>query len=188
MKAYEPAGSRDRNRDDKSSSSRPARRTAKGPIGFAQVFSMVRDPKHGRRKSVVEEMIAVPTALMLDAQAVAAPQQPQAQASQVAESHAPVRMSPQMALEATVSAARLAEIEESMKELQIELEPAHLGPLVVTVKLKEGKLVTRLTAKRKEAAEVLAAGEKDLEKRLKSVSSRVIDLAVIHDEELELHQ
>jgi flagellar hook-length control protein FliK len=183
MRANTTPDSRDRNAGDSPGTKRTPRRTTNGPIGFGQVFAFVRGEK---RKSAAEELASVPTALLLDLQQLNGQLPQHLVLEEAQQQQLPARLTPQQALAATVRAARELADEEGMREIEIELEPAHLGPLVVQVKRTGKRLETTLTARNAEAVSVLQGGMNELAKRLASVSSAAVSVAVEHDEDLEL--
>ncbi|MCW2956920.1 MAG: hypothetical protein JWO69_1789, partial [Thermoleophilia bacterium] len=97
------------------------------------------------------------------------------------------RMSPSVLLEKVVDEATRHAIDEASKELHVELEPAHLGPLVVRVRRGEdGRLEILFRARQGDAARVLDAGLGLLEERLSRSGESGTRLEVQHDVELTL--
>lgn len=106
------------------------------------------------------------------------------------EAHHPVslgRMTPSALLSKVVDEATRHAIAEASKELHVELEPAHLGPLVVRLRReRDGRLDVRFLAREGEAARVLEAGSELLRERLAQAGFANAAVAVEHDAELTL--
>jgi flagellar hook-length control protein FliK len=95
-------------------------------------------------------------------------------------------MTPQQAMTKIVDEARKIEIANASRELHIELEPAHLGPLVVKIKVERGIIRTELRAKYGDAVTALESGSSDLQNRLAELGYAKAEVSVAHDEGLEL--
>lgn len=97
------------------------------------------------------------------------------------------RMTPAALLTKVVDEATKLAIEQASKELHVELEPAHLGPLVVSLKREQdGRLDVRFRARRADAARVLDAGSDLLRERLADAGFTGARIAVDLDEDLTL--
>jgi flagellar hook-length control protein FliK len=97
------------------------------------------------------------------------------------------RMSPSVLLEKVVDEATRHAIDEASKELHVELEPAHLGPLVVRLRRGEdGRLEILFRARQGDAARVLDAGLGLLHERLTDAGFPGSDVRVEHDADLTL--
>lgn len=211
MKAHEPQGADARRSDDRRRSSRAPRRTPQGPIGFAQVFQLVRrDQRPGGqlgRASDAVESAAVPNALLLDHAAVQqAAGTPAPALATALGSSAPVdaacartsgpdagaqathlgALSPGEAMDAVAEEARQLDMSSDARELHIELEPAHLGPIVVRLLVERGRIRTELVAREERAARLLASGSDALRERLVALGYTDAQVDVQHEEDLVL--
>lgn len=186
---------------------RVPRRTASGPIGFGQVFGMVRrELGKGRGKGqhgasgegagdASQQQIAraqqrpgdianvagatganASSALALDAQVVnsvstgsepATSSTATAGASDTTLSRSELAMTPQQAAHTVVDEARrMRLVADARRELHLELEPAHLGPIVVRIMVDRGTIRTEIRARKQRAANILASGSEALRERL----------------------
>lgn len=97
------------------------------------------------------------------------------------------RMTPASLLDKVVSESTKLAIEAASKELHVELEPAHLGPLVVSLKRDpDGRLDVRFRARQADAARILDAGSDMLRQQLADAGFTGARVAVDHDDDLEL--
>ena len=97
------------------------------------------------------------------------------------------RMTPSALLETVLDESRQLEIEEAMKELHVELEPADLGPVVVRLrKGPDGTLDIGFTARQGDAARMLEQGSELLRARLAEAGFAAVRIDVAHDDELRL--
>jgi hypothetical protein len=204
-RADEPHGAK--HRKHREHDGKPKRTAETGPLGFDNVMNDVAGGKGtqgplGHRKDgeapdlsalVMLGMGAVPTTeqivraaadgtapatLGLDASNTAATQQ-----STVPSELG--RMTPGALLTRVVDEATKLEIEHASKTLHVELEPAHLGPLVVSLKREpNGALDIRFRAKRGDAARVLDSGTDMLRERLAAAGFTTANIAVDQDESL----
>lgn len=95
------------------------------------------------------------------------------------------QMTPQQALRRVVDETLSLELEQASKEVHIELEPAHLGPLVVEIKRDaHGQLTVRLRARQAEAARILDAGSDLLRDSLAEAGFARAVVGVEHDDDV----
>jgi flagellar hook-length control protein FliK len=95
-------------------------------------------------------------------------------------------LTPQQAMHAILDEARKLEIEQANRELHIELEPAHLGPLVVRLMVDRGRIRTELSAREETAAAALSTGIEGLRERLEGLGYASAEVEVQHDADLVL--
>ena len=98
-----------------------------------------------------------------------------------------VRMTPAALVSTVVDEATKHAIDEASRELHVELEPAHLGPLVVRLmRGPDGRLDVRFRARQADAARVLDGGLELLRERLADAGFAGVTLHVEHDGQLVL--
>ena len=103
--------------------------------------------------------------------------------------HAPtpvVRMTPAALLDRVLDEATKEELARASKEIKVELEPVHLGPLVVSLRRSTpGRIDVQFRAQRADAARTLDAGSDLLRSRLAEAGfpESVVSIAV--DETLD---
>ena len=95
-------------------------------------------------------------------------------------------MTPQQALRTVLDEASKLDLERASKELHIELEPAHLGPIIVRISVERGRIRTELSAREENAATALRSGRTELRDRLAALGFASAEVTVEHDAELEL--
>ena len=79
------------------------------------------------------------------------------------------------------------EIEQASKDLHVELDPVHLGPMIVKLRREpDGRLDIRFTAREGDAARVLEAGTDMLRGRLAEAGFGNVTIDVDQDSELTL--
>ena len=107
-----------------------------------------------------------------------------------AQAHVPSplgRMTPSALLETVLDESRRLEIDEAMKELHVELEPADLGPVVVRLrKGPDGSLDIAFRARQGDAARMLEQGSELLRSRLGEAGFAAVRIDVAHDDSLRL--
>lgn len=97
------------------------------------------------------------------------------------------RMSPAALISAVVDEATKHAIDEASRELHVELEPAHLGPLVVRLRReRDGRLDVQFVARDADATRVLDAGLDLLRERLAEAGYAGATVAVERDAALVL--
>ena len=97
------------------------------------------------------------------------------------------RMTPSALLETVLDESRRLEIDEAMKELHVELEPADLGPVVVRLrKGPDGSLDIAFRARQGDAARMLEQGSELLRTRLGEAGFAAVRIDVAHDDSLRL--
>ncbi|MCW2923294.1 MAG: Flagellar hook-length control protein FliK [Thermoleophilia bacterium] len=97
------------------------------------------------------------------------------------------RMTPSALLETVLDESTRLAIDEASKELHVELEPAHLGPLTVRLKREpDGRLDIRFRARQGDAARVLEQGTELLRERLAAAGYANVTVDVTQDSSLQL--
>jgi hypothetical protein len=97
------------------------------------------------------------------------------------------RMTPSALLETVLDESTRLEIEQASKELHVELEPAHLGPIVVRLlRQPDGKLDIRFRAQQGDAARVLESGSELLRDRLAEAGFASVTIDVEQDADLRI--
>ncbi|MBC7643995.1 MAG: flagellar hook-length control protein FliK, partial [Thermoleophilia bacterium] len=71
--------------------------------------------------------------------------------------------------------------EHEGRELHLELDPAHLGPIVVKLVLKHGKLAASVITRDAEAKLELEARSDELHTRLSNLGFAAVDVSVDQD-------
>lgn len=95
------------------------------------------------------------------------------------------RMTPSALLDTVLDESRRLEIEESMKELHVELEPEDLGPLVVRLRRgPDGSLDIGFRTRQGDAARMLEQGSELLRERLAEAGFATVRIDVAQDDEL----
>lgn len=93
-------------------------------------------------------------------------------------------MTPSTALDVVVDEARKLEIEQASKELVIELEPEHLGPLVVRITVDRGRIRADMRAREAQAVARLRSGQSKLQGRLEGIGFHSAEVTVEEDADL----
>jgi hypothetical protein len=97
------------------------------------------------------------------------------------------RMTPSALLETVLDESTRLAIDQASKELHVELEPAHLGPIVVRLlRQPDGQLDIRFRAREGDAARVLEAGSDLLRDRLAAAGFAAVRIDVEQDGDLRL--
>lgn len=97
------------------------------------------------------------------------------------------RMSPASLLDKVVDESTKLEIEAASKDLHVELDPVHLGPLIVQLRRDpNGRLDVRFRARQADAARILDAGSDMLRQRLADAGFTGARVAVDHEDDLVL--
>jgi hypothetical protein len=97
------------------------------------------------------------------------------------------RMTPSALLETVLDESTRLAIDQASKELHVELEPAHLGPIVIRLlRQPDGQLDIRFRAREGDAARVLDAGSDMLRDRLAAAGFAAVSIDVEHDGDLRL--
>jgi len=209
MKAPDTHGAGDRRGDDVRTLKRTPRRTHSGTIGFGQVFSLVKGGKHGSKgerghgrdengilidggsagaQPVPAGLLfqhALETGSVLDQAANGVNNTAgNAQAAQIeAQQINGGKVTPARANALIEDVVREMRGEHEARELHLELDPAHLGPIVVKLVLKHGKLAASVITRDAEAAIELDARTDELHARLSKLGFAQVDVAVTQDSE-----
>ena len=197
MKPNASVGSHDRHPDDKRNRQRAPRRTHAGPISFGHVLQNIRrDKRHDIDSSDLSG--AAPAGnLMLhgsvfeqlaqDAHAAIVGNDTRcaSNAQQQAQTQ-PRQVSPERAMQLIADVTREMNGAAGARELHLELEPAHLGPIVASIMVQRGKVSVRITAREAAAARRLDADSGELRNRLAGLGYTETHVDIAHDSELAL--
>jgi hypothetical protein len=203
MKAEQAYGPDGHKRDSEKRKLRLSKKHAEGPIGFGQVLGMVRrDGRKGKNNGEDGALLeaaarhsglgfdltgAVPSALALDAQTVAnlgvdPNALDAASLANVADARELTQMHPAEAMQTIVDEARRMKlVADTRRELRIELEPAHLGPIVIRLMIDKNQIRTELSAREERAAAALAQGTEALRDKLAALGFASAEVVTRHN-------
>jgi flagellar hook-length control protein FliK len=204
----EAFSSNDRRGDDHRVTPRPAYQTQSGPIGFGQVLRQARrsrstDGNDPTLASILQAAAfdrSMITGAVIDQQRTDAIAQSGGAHARTTTSermhhslqmhaphlsHAP-RVTPERAMELIQDVTREMEGASGVRELHLELEPEHLGPLVASIMIDRGRITVRMRTKQADAATTLARGADTLRDRLAALGFAQARVQVEQDSTLEL--
>lgn len=193
MKANETHQAQQRKRHDSQARKIP-RRGEHSPIGFRSMLAnLKRNKASAANPANVEAMYRhsantvlhpghVASAVQIDAHTIATADSVTAAESRasssvnVAEHHEAqgpngdaLHLSPSEALRHIADQAANSNRERSIKQLRIELEPEHLGPLVVKLRVEKGRIYAELNVRDPHALELLSTDDERLRKTLRDL-------------------
>lgn len=197
MKPQAAVGSNDRHPSDKRSRQRTPRRTHSSPISFGQILHNTRRDRHTNGESI-DLAVGVPAAGLMLHGSVIEQRTHEARAAisgtdahrtaQVyqSDSQQSRQVSPERAMQLIADVTREMNGATGARELHLELEPAHLGPIVASIMIQRGSVSVRITAREHAAARRLDADTDTLRSRLVALGYSDPQVDVAHDQELAL--
>lgn len=198
MKTPEVVGSHDR-RSDSRRMPRPVRRTHTGPISFGQVLQSTRRQRHGNvdeQQASTMNLTAMIDHALLSGSVTSTRQQDQIsltrgtnaqanaadQLSRQQQSALNTRVTPERAMQLIEDVTREMNGASGTRELHLELEPQHLGPIVASIVIDRGRISVRMRARQADAATALGSGADALRDRLTSLGFAEARVDVEQDE------
>ena len=199
MRTPEVVGSHDRPAEQRSMP-RPKRRTHSGPISFGQVLQTTRRQRHGSTQEEDRSAFANPIAAfdhaLLSGSVAGVQHQEQidqihtprtglSAADRLAQSPASLhnmRVTPERAMQLIEDVTREMNGASGTRELHLELEPQHLGPIVASIMIDRGRISVRMRARQEDAAQSLRGGADSLRDRLAGLGFAQVQVDVEHDD------
>lgn len=102
--------------------------------------------------------------------------------AQAEQSNATQRVTPERAMQLIADVASEMGGASGAREIRLELEPQHLGPLIVTLVVDRGRIRADLKTRRADAAEALESGREGLARRLEQLGFSSATVSVAQDE------
>jgi flagellar hook-length control protein FliK len=188
-------------RDERKTTARARRRGEPAAIGFSHVMEQVgKDAKQKQQcadgmpngmpdaKGLLVTELVMETAMINTAKAAesttVATQVATAQTQNTQQADA-MLMTPRAALKFVATSA--GTMTEASREIQISLDPEHLGPVIIRLRVENGKHGRRIKAtlvtRESDAAKALSSGNRSLEHALAKLGFSEADVEISHSPE-----